>query len=223
MPLFRTSIYGPKNTSLIFVFAGLGRPSLLHWFLGKAFASHGYQAIIYSQDIKALSDNPEETKKHFLEIRQDVLKKIKKLPKKERKQLAVFGTGIGNIPAFMIANEVPGIKKVITNSPMADLSETVWSWNKKKFNFRKLLQKKKITKKQLQQEWFELHPSNNLDTFANKKILLYGAEHDEIIPFQQTKKFIKQLEEDHLDFEAIINSRHKHLISSTINILKFET
>ena len=71
-----------------------------------------------------------------------MLKKIKKLPKKERKQLAVFGTGIGNIPAFMIANEVPGIKKVITNSPMADLSETVWSWNKKKFNFRKLLQKK---------------------------------------------------------------------------------
>lgn len=223
MAFFRTTTYGHKKNPTIFVFMGLGKSSFFRWFLGNVFSSHGYQAVVYSHDVAILSSDPRTTRQNFLEIKQDVLKRVKKLRKKDQKNLAVFATGIGNIPAFMIANELSGVKKVITNTPMADLAETVWTWEKDKLNYKEMLKEKRITKKQLKQEWFELSPLNNIDTFAEKKVLLYAAKNDEIIPFKQTQKLLDRMKEDHIDFEAIINSRHKHLISSLITLLKFGT
>lgn len=223
MTLFTTKIYGQKNKKVIFVFGGLGSFQTLFWFTGNALSSHGYKAIIYTNTLSILSPDPQETRKNFLSIKNDVLKRIKKLPKKQQNNLAVFGTSIGNIPAFMIAREVPGVKKVIANIPPADLAETVWNWKNNKFNFKKLLQEKKITRKHLKKEWIDLSPLHNLQFLDDKKLLLFASINDDIFPFSQAQKIIEKCKKENIEFEAIINSRHKHLISSIINILKFKT
>lgn len=225
MTSFTTKIYGQKNKKIVFVFGGLGssHSKLLFWFLGQALASHGYQAIVYTYPFSVLSSNPKETRKNFEETKEHVLQTIKKLPKKKSKELAVFGISLGNIPAFMLAQEVPGIKKIIANTPPADLAETVWKWKNKKFNFRRILEEKKITRKQLKKEWLDLSPLHNLRSSGDKKLLLFASINDDIFPYSQAQKIIEKCKKENIDFEAIINSRHKHLISSIINILKFKT
>lgn len=225
MALFTNKTYGQKNKNYIFVFGGLGssQSQPLFWFLGQVLASHGYHAIIYTSPVLILSPDPKETLKNFEKIKEDALKKIKKLPKKKRDNLAVFGISLGNIPAFMLAQEVAGVKKIIANTPPADFAETVWKWNQKKFNFKKLLAEKKITRKQLKKEWAPLSPINNLNFRNDKSLLLFASLHDEIFPYTQAQEIIKKCEKENINFEAIINSRHKHLISSVINILRFKT
>lgn len=220
MALFQTKTYGRKNKKIIFVFGGIGN-SLLFWFLGNILSSHGYKAIVYTFGSSLLTPNPSQTRKNFQEITTHVVRTVKNLPKKEQKNLAVFGTGLGTIPTFMSANEIKNIKKIIVNTPPAELSETVWLWNSKKFNYKKQLQDKKVTQKKLREEWFEINPINNLETFTDKKLLIFAAENDDIIPFTQTIKLIKQLEKEEIEYEALINSRHKHLISSILSIMRY--
>lgn len=218
MPLFQTKTYGKDNKKVVLVFTGWSNPQILFWFLGKVLESYGFKAIVYTYSPSILSPNPEQTQKNFRRVVDDAKKRVTSLPKKEQKNLAVFGTSLGSAFAFMLASELPTVKKVIANLIGADLAEIVWSWE----NMQKKL-KKKITKEQLQDLWFDLNPINNMETFSNKQLLLYAAEHDEIIPFAEAKKLIGRCKEDHLEYEAIINSRHHHLASATINILRFQT
>lgn len=222
MALFTTKTYGQKNKKTIFVFGGIGNSRFIYWFLGNVLSSHGYKTIVYTFDPSLLSPNPSQTRKNFQNIVTDVTKKIKSLPKKEQKDLSVFGTGLGTIPTFMVANEIKTIKKVIANTPPAELNETVWQWDTKKFNYKKQLQTKKVTRKQLHEEWFELNPINNLDTFTDKKVLIYAIEHDDIIPYDQTLQLIKQLEKEEIPFEATINSRHKHVVGSILSLVRYQ-
>lgn len=220
---YQTKTYGQKNKKVVIVFGGLGSTQKLFWFLGKALSSHGYKAIIYTYSPALLSPDPKKTRMNFTNLVQEVQKTLRSLPKRQQKRIAVFGTSLGSVPAMMLVQRERNIRDIILNTPIANVAETVWKWEKHHFNFKKQLQEHRVTRKKLRSDWFDLSPINNLDTLADKRLLLFASTHDEIIPYTQTKELVKKLEDEEIEFEAIINSRHKHLLSSIISMLRYQT
>lgn len=220
---FKVKTYGEKNSKVVFVFSGWKTTQWQFWFVGKTLQAYGYKAFIYTYDSSILSPDIKQTVKNFSIIKNDVLKQMKSLSKKEQKNIGVFGNSLGTILAFMVADEVPAVTKVIANLTCADVAEVVWSWDRIEKGFKEQLQKQNITLPALQSAWASLSPINHLSSIASKDLLLFAAEKDEVIPYEQAKALIEACKQKNQKTEAIINSRHPHVMSALINILRYET
>lgn len=224
MSLSSQKIYGKNNSRVIIVFGDWGAKQYQLWLLGQLLASYKFKAMIVTWDPAVFSSNAEMTTTRFEEITSEVLKTIRYLPKREQKQVSVFGIGLGTIPAFMVANQSFEVKKIIANITCSDLAETVWTWKKETNNeLKKNLLKQKMTLQRLKDLWFDLSPINNIDRLNGKKVLLYLAKFDEVFPFSQQEQFLNALYDQEIETNAIINTRHNHTISALINLLRFDT
>lgn len=220
---FDVKIYGKKNEKVIFVFSGWRSTQWQYWFVGKTLQAYGYKACVYTYDQSILSPDVQQTVKNFTTVKKDVLQRIRSLSKKEQKDIGVFGNSLGTLLAFMVADQAPTVTTIIANLTCADVAEVVWSWDRIEKGFKEQLQKQNITLPALQTFWASLSPVNHLLTIANKDILLYAAEKDEIIPYDQAKTLIEACKVKNPRTEAIINTRHSHVMSAIINILRYET
>ncbi len=220
---FTKKIYGEKNTRTIIVFSTWPAGSWYLWFLGRLLAAHKFKVIIYSLDRYIFQLDPILIAKQFTLIKKDALSSIKSLPKRQRNNINIMGISFGSMLAFMVANDLPSVSKIIANLSGADMAQIVWSWDKVMKGFKNQLRKKKWTLQKLQDIWFDLSPINNLDRLTGKKILLYAAEKDEVIPYSQAKNLIEALDDYGIEYQTVVNIRHNHVISCLINILKFDT
>jgi len=218
----RKKIYGEKNYHVIIVFGGWGMKQWQLWLLGQLFATYHYKAIMYTYDPTILLGDPEQVVQRFLELEQDVLKTLGTLPKREQKNISMLGVSLGTIPAFMVANEIKSVKKLVINLSGSDLAEIVWGWNKGAGSLIKdRLLTQKVTLNELQKSWFGLSPIHNLAALPGKKVLLYLANQDKLIPFAYQQQLLQSLKDAQIQTEAIINTRHNHLVSMIINLLNF--
>lgn len=213
-------VYGSRNSRVIVVFGDLNTKQYQLWFLGQLLASYKFKAIVYTLTDSLLSLDPEQIATSFTHLKYHALQTIRSLPKKEQKNLAVFGIGLGTVPAFMVANEASQVSKIIANISGANLAEIVWEW-KSNNTFKKQLYRKKINQQKLQEIWFDLSPSRNLEGLPQKEVLLYMASHDEIFSFTQQEQLLNDLKKAEVSSETIINTRHNHRVSTLINLLHF--
>lgn len=213
--------YSARNDKVVLVLSGWGAKQWQMWFVGKLLQAHGYTAIIYTYDKSLLTPNVKQTVKNFKEVKNNALRTIATLSKKEQKNLVIFGTSIGSSLSLMIANESKEIKKIILNLVGSDIAQIVWSWDKVIPGFKKDLLEDKVTFETLKNAWLELSPIHNLDNLKKKAILLYGAKHDEIIPFSQTEELIATGKEKRLNIETVINTTHNHRTSAIVHYLKY--
>jgi esterase/lipase len=220
---FKVTTYGKKNNKVVFVFSGWKNTQWQFWFVGKTLQAYGYKAFIYTYDPAILTPDTKQTVKNFAIVKKDVLQRITALPKKEQKNMSVFGTSLGTLLAFMVADEVKNVTKIIANLSGADVAKIVWSWDSIEKRFKDRLRKQRITLPALQTTWASLSPINNLSAIHRKDVLLYAAEKDEVIPYEQAKELIEACKAKNPHTEAIINSRHSHIMSGLINVLRYET
>lgn len=220
---FKVKPYGQKNNKVVFVFSGWRNTQWHFWFVSKALQAYGYKAFVYTYDDSILTPDAKQTVENFATVKKDVLQRIHALPKKEQKNMSVLGVSLGTILAFMVADEVPAVTKIIANLTCADVARVVWSWENIEKGFKEQLRKQKITLPRLQTIWASLSPINNLSTIQRKDVLLYAAEKDEVIPYEEAKALIEACKAKNPRTEAIINSRHSHVMSAIINMLRYET
>lgn len=224
MNSFTKKTYGEKNSKIIIVFSSWPIKSWYLWFLGKLLAANNFKVIVYSLNRHIFQPNPVVIAKQYALIKEDAINSIKSLPKHQQNKISVMGISFGSQLAFMLANDLHSVAKIIANLSGADMAEIVWSWNNNALNgFKNKLRRKGWTLQKLQKTWFDLSPIHNLDRLIRKKILLYGAEKDELIPYFQTQELIHALDERNIKYQTIVNIRHNHVISCLINILKFDT
>lgn len=204
------------------IFAGWEMRQWQHWLMGQLFASYGFKAIILTWGRTMVTTDPELTVQHFTSVKNKCLEIINQLPKRQQQHVSFFAMSHGSGVAMMVANAVPRLESIVLNLSGADLAEIVWTWSKTVPELKKSLQKRKISLKSLKELWAPISPLNNISQVKVKRVLIYLAARDERIPFTQQERLVAAFKEHGIPVTGIINTRHHHLLSEIINLLKFD-
>lgn len=204
------------------IFAGWEMRQWQLWLLGQLFTSYGFKSIILTWDVSILTSDPELTLERYMAVKNKCLEIISHLPKRQQQHISLFGMSQSAGLTMMVANAVPRLENIVLNLPGADLAEIAWTWDEVVPELKKSLRKKKISLKTLKEVWAPLSPINNLTHLKVKKILVYLARRDELIPFSQQEQLVSALKAHHVKVTGLINTRHHHLLSTIINLLKFD-
>jgi len=219
---FRKKIFGEKNKKVIFLLTGWGNKIFQHIFVIKVLTERGYRCIVYEYDKEILSSDIAKTVKNFFKVKKDILNSIKLLKNQGIKEFSVFGTSLGSVLTFLVANNSKEIKKLVVNLTGADLAEVVWSWdNVRGSNIKKELIARNIDLLKLKNSWKILSPINNIKNLKDKKILIYISKKDELIPYRQSLQLIDQLKYLDCQIKVVTNKHLNHILSGTKNLLKF--
>lgn len=220
MSVFRTQSFSSKNKRVVFLLPGWHIKAWMFWAFAKTLELNGFHCILYEYDSAVLSPNTKKTVDCLTLVRDDILLKIKNLKKSGYSDFAIFGTSLGSIIALMVANKSTAINRVVLNLVGSDIAETVWSWDKKIPYFKKALLEQDYTLNKLQIAWEQISPINNIDNLKSKKLLIYLAKNDEIIPIDLGLKLVKALQDKKYTYQLIINHGLKHFFAGTYNLVK---
>lgn len=219
----RSKAFGEDNKKVIFLLSGWGNSIKLYWLFSKILKLYGYHVITYIYDKEILSSNIDNTVKNFLVVRDTVLQKIDELKKKKYTSFYLFGTSLGTALSLMVANESSDISKIILNMTGADLVETVWGWGDKlNPELHKGFQKQKITLSELRNHWKQLNPINNIENLRDRKLLVYLAEHDDVIPYQQGLQLLTEFKKRKYSYSLRVSKKLRHVSAAAINLLHWK-
>lgn len=220
---FRKKVFGKNNKKIIFLLCGWPGKIWHYHLTAKVLNLHGFQSIVYEYDDGVLSSSIKNTINNTTRIKKEVLKEIKILKNKGFQDFSIFGTSYGSIISFMITNESKDISKVIINLTGVDLAEVVWTWNKGKDGLvKKGIMNQNITLQQLKESWHHLSPINNLNNLNNRKILIYLAKKDEVIPYELQKRLFEELIKVNKNVQIEYDFKHNHFISAMFNLLNYK-
>lgn len=221
---FHKKTYGARHKKVIFFLTGWYTTEKAYWVYLKTLELSGYRTIIYTYDKNIIVPDINDTIDHLMQVKESVLQQIHLLQKEGITDFSVFGTSLGTIIAFLIANEAPAITKLIINLSGADVADIIWSWDTvhffKKFRtFKATLQENGVALPQLKTAWKVLSPIYNIENIQNKKILLYACMKDELIPYQQQVVLIEELKKRKYDLKITTNSFMPHALTAAFNLL----
>jgi len=219
---FRKKIIGKNNKKIIFLLCGWPGKIWHYYLTAKILEINGFQSIIYEYDKNILSSSIKDTIENTTSVKEDILKQISLFKKGGFQDFSIFGTSYGTIISFMVGNQSRDVTKIILNLSSLDLAETVWTWNKgKDSQVKKGILHHNINLQQLRKKWYQLSPINNLTNLKNKKILIYLAKKDEVIPYKLQKKLFEKLMEINNNIQFNYDNKHNHPISALLNLLKY--
>lgn len=183
---------------------------LLEYFFIKRRLKRYSSYLIYIFNPKILSDDAGQTKKYFQEIKNKVVKDINSLDKKYKfKKIVITGISLGCVNASMVANSCKKINEIYLFDPGNCLAESMWK-GKNTQNLRKSYEKQGIDLKKLKKLWEDLAPENNLDNFKGKKVHVFLAKKDEIIPYSTGKKLVEEMKKLKEKFTLKVDIHHGH-------------
>ncbi len=166
--------------------------------------------MIYIFNPKILSENSKKTVELFNEIKNKVLEDIEKAYRKYKfKKIILTGMSLGCVNALMIANNSPRIKEIYLFDPGNCLAESMWNGIRTQ-NLKKAYEKQGTDLKKLKYLWKNLAPENNLNKLKYKKIHVFLAKEDGVIPYSTGRKLIEKMKKLHLDFNLKIDRHHGH-------------
>ncbi len=170
-----------------FVIIFLGwKMKLKHFeFLYPKFPDH--QRIIYQLPTTLLSEDFKLMKKSWSKLLDSVNKDIK-----ENNVTSVFGISLGTALALYAANRSKNIKNVFLTLPLDKLAPIFWDCFITKLVI-KGAKKKGYTKKDMDKVLSKYDLTNNLNNLNGKKIRLYIAKSDSVIPSVSSKNLISKM------------------------------
>lgn len=210
---------GKHNKKVIFLLAGWQNKLWMFGLFSNILAGNGYYCIAYAYDIDIVAPDTKKTNENVLEIRNNILDRISQLKKEGHSDFSIFGTSLGSLISILVANKSSDISKVILNTTGIDIAETIWSWDKVKIYFKKALIKQNFTLEKLIDVWKPITPFNNIDNLHGKKILVYLAKKDEMIPYSLGQRLVEQLQSNKYDVKVITNNYFGHTLTGTWNLL----
>ena len=218
MKKFIVSENGEQNKKVIFLLAGWQNKLWMYRPFAKLLSIRGFYCITYVYSADVLSPNVGETIRHFTEICKDILHRIKQLKKAGYKNFSVFGSSLGSTLALMVADRSPDVSKIILNTTGIDLAQTIWSWDHIQIGFKDQLRAQGYTLKKLQSAWKAISPAHNMDHLQGKRLLIYLAKNDEIIPYPIGHKLVEEIRRRGCASQVVINTHFRHVLTGAYNL-----
>jgi esterase/lipase len=218
MQNFHIDEFGKRNDKVVLLLGGWTYQPWLLAIFARLIALRGYYCIAYTYDDDVFSPDYKKTVDSLLGLKDEILTHIKELHAGGRDTFYVLGTSLGSILAVLVANESPEISKVVLNTTGGDVAKTVWSWDVVKPWFKNALLKQQLTEKDLIEYWKPISPLYNLKNLKNKEVLVYLAQNDRTIPFDQGRALVSKLDVLGAPYEVVINRRLSHAQAGLFNL-----
>ncbi len=215
----QTREYGRQNQRVVLLFAGWKSKAWMYWLPGQILARNGYHCIVYAYDNNVFSTDTSKTLANLNAVRDAALKQISDLKSQGRHEFAVFGFSLGTVITLMVANKSPDVSKIILNLPGNSPADAAWSWDKVHPSFKQRLVDQDLTLQSLRLIWAPIAPVNNIGQLSGKKLLVYLAEEDQLIPVQQGKELFNRLKQSGYDCHLIVNNNYGHSLAGIYNLL----
>jgi esterase/lipase len=218
MQNFHIAEYGKRNDKVVLLLGGWTYQPWLLGMFGRLLALNGYYCIAYTYDDEVFSPDYKKTVTSLVGIKDAILEHIDALKAGGRDTFYVFGTSLGTILATMVANESPDVSKVILNTTGADVAKSVWTWDDVKPWFKNALVKQGLTEQELVEHWRPIAPVSNIRNLRRKPILIYLAQKDRTIPFDQGRVLVSKLDVLGAPYDVVINRSMGHAMAGLFNL-----
>jgi esterase/lipase len=218
MQQFHIAEYGKRNNKVVLLLGGWTYQPWLLGLFGRLIALRGYYCVAYTYDDEVFSPDVKKTVDSLVAIKDAILEHIAALKTSGRDTFYVFGTSLGTVLATMVANESPDVKKVILNTTGADVAKSVWTWDDVKPWFKNALLKQGLDEKKLVEQWSAIAPVNNIKNFKQKPVLVFLAQNDRTIPFDQGRVLVSKLDVLGAPYEVAINRTFGHAMAGLFNL-----
>lgn len=209
---------GIGNRKVVFLMTGWHIRLWMYSLFSRILVKNNFYCITYAYDSDVFSPDIEKTNTQLKIIRDAVLDDIKRLKKEGYSDFSIFGTSLGSMISLMIADKSPEINRIILNTTGIDVVDNVWAWDKVNPVFKNALIAGGITIEKLRKQWREITPANNIDNLRGKKILVYLAENDEIIPYKLGMRLINEFDKKNYDYKLIKNKKLNHFFTGLYNL-----
>ncbi|HSE60909.1 MAG TPA: prolyl oligopeptidase family serine peptidase [Candidatus Saccharimonadales bacterium] len=220
MQQFHIGEYGKRNQPVVLLFGGWTYQPWLLGFFGWLLALRGFYCVAYTYDDDVFSPDYKKTVASLLGIKNAVLEHIEALRAGGRDTFYVVGTSLGTVLATLVANESPYVSKVVLNTTGADVAKSVWNWDRVKPWFKNKLLKQGLTEKDLSEHWKPISPAYNLKNLKRKPTLVYLAQQDQTIPFDQGRVLVSRLDVLGVPYEVVISRNLGHAAAGLLNLLR---
>jgi len=181
--------------------------------LTKRILNAGYSCLIYQFPKRILSDNIYLTQEYFKEIQEEIKQDIKDIKKKHNfEEISVIGISLGCVNALMVANKNPDINNVFLVVPGDSLSDSLWR-GVGTVRLKSQIKKHKINLEELEKEWKNLDPKNNIDSLFDKKIEIHLSKSDKVIPYTNGHRLVADMEETGLHPSVFTNNKLGHYLT----------
>ncbi len=185
--------------------------------LKKRILQAGYSCLIYQFPIKILSENVNLTEEYFKEIEKEIKKDIFEIKEKHKfKEIIMLGMSLGCVNALMVSNQNQDVNRVILVVPGDSLSDSLWRGVGTR-KLRNQIAKHHINLKELEKDWQDLDPKNNINGLAGKEIEVYLSKADKIIPYKNGSYLVKDIKNIGISPVVIKNKSLGHYFT----LLKF--
>ena len=223
MKCFQTLEMGKHNKKVLFLLSGAYMNIRFFWVFTKIFELSGYYCVTYAYNKDVLSPDIGRTNISIQAISKDILARINRLKGSGYKSFSIFGTSLGSVMALIVADESPDISKIILNTVGVDMAETIWTWDSVFPGFKKNILKQGIILPELKVMWQNITPINHINNLANKEILIYLSEKDEVIPINLGLQLIKAFDANNYKYTLIINKHLYHSFTCIYNLFNIKT
>jgi esterase/lipase len=220
MQNFHIDEFGKRNDKVVLLLGGWTYQPWLLAIFARLISWRGYYCVAYTYDDDVFSPDYQKTVVSLLGIKDEVLSHIRELRAGGRDTFYMMGTSLGSILAVLVANESPDVSRVVLNTTGADVAKTVWTWDRVKPWFKNDLVKQGLTEDQLVEYWKPISPIYNLKNFKGKEVLVYLAQNDTTIPFDQGRALVSKLDVLGVPYEVAIDRRRSHAVAGLLNLLK---
>jgi len=208
--LIRKEFFHYKDNKIFHVHMPPWHCGFLEYFFIKRRLKKYSSYLIYVFNPKILSSNAQKTVEDFHTIKSKVIEEINKLDKEYKfKKIIITGISLGCVNATMIADNCPKIKEIYLFDPGNCLAESMWK-GKNTQKIKQSYEEQGISLTQLKRKWKSLAPENNIRNLKDRKIHVFLAKKDDIIPYSTGKKLVDKLKKLKEKFTLKIDPHHGH-------------
>lgn len=219
---YYTKTFPAKSNKAVIIFCGWKSHAHLYLPLAYFLKAIGFHTILYDYDDTILEPDVEATTHNFALVTADAINRIETLHRQDFIEISLFGVSMGTILACSVGAKTSYVNKVILNLSCADTAKTVWSWDDTRYDyFKKILVEKHFCMKKVQKAFSTLHPKNNLQGLSKKKVLLYTAEDDDLIPYEQQEELKNLLQKHKITHHVVHTTNLSHVLSGGLNLVRF--
>jgi len=169
--LYEIREYGLTNNRVIYLIGGWGISQKVMFPVSKLLEFAGFYCIIITLSKAILSPDMEKTIQSILNVKQYILRSIKRLTETGHQEVSLFGTSLGALVGLLVADASPHIKKVIFNIPGMDLAESIWGWDGVLSEFRSQIVQKYHTCEALRNNISPINTINRFSQLQGKDLL----------------------------------------------------
>ena len=215
----KTIVYNKNSKKVIIILPQwMGRLWLYSRLIKKL--QNKYTLVVYQLPNDLLNKDPHQVFKKFLEAKKDITKTVSALKSKGFKEFSILGTSLSAALVFMVANADKSFRKIIVGFAGSHLSKSFLESNQLLVShIREKMQTNGTNLIKLGEYWKTLEPINNIKNIKGRKLYIYLAKNDKVIPYKYGLELLNKIKNEKIDFNLYTDNIYGHYIGGLKQLL----